>query len=237
MEADKFTLNDEIFAPNDAVTECLEVMDYQFKKKKLELKKVIRCDPTLEVKNDKTRYKQIIFNLLGNSLKFTTEGHVDVELNYQEENHTLVTTVSDTGCGIKPEEQASLFQVYGKMESHKKNNPHGVGFGLNICKKLSEAMGGRIACESEYCKGTRFSFVVLNKNGLNLGDSPNVELSVSHAAMTSHFEACTSIFVHNKSSRRLNRKILAVDDEPICGYVMLNLIKALKYDVDLVYLY
>jgi hypothetical protein len=236
MEADKFTLNDELFAPSAAVTECLEVMEYQYKKKKIALNKIITCEPSMEIKNDKNRYKQVIFNLLGNALKFTTEGHVDVEISYHEDTQSLLTTVTDTGAGIKPEEQSSLFQVYGKMESHKRNNPHGVGFGLNICKKLTEAMGGKITCVSEYGKGTCFTFTVLNKFNHHLSlDSPTCDPSIQHSRFNSQNLMFTQIHVSNGSESQIKKqKILAVDDEPLCGYVILNHIKSFVYEIELV---
>ncbi len=237
IEANKFTLNDESFFPNVAITECLEVMEFQFKKKGLELLKNNACMPDLEITNDKTRYKQIVFNLLGNALKFTQKGHVDVALVYDEENRILKTTVSDTGIGIKSEEQPTLFKMYGKMESHKKSNPHGVGFGLNICKRLSETMGGGITFHSEYGKGTEFTFTVQNKSAAAAPISmkrAEAETGAASATIVAT-ESIAIEMVHTESALTKpckKGKVLVVDDEYICGYVLQNLIKSFGYETE-----
>eukprot|EP01022_Parablepharisma_sp_SALTPOND_P021107 TRINITY_DN403_c0_g1_i1.p1 TRINITY_DN403_c0_g1~~TRINITY_DN403_c0_g1_i1.p1 ORF type:complete len:575 (-),score=73.63 TRINITY_DN403_c0_g1_i1:90-1814(-) len=214
IEANKFSLNDEVFSPEVAVTECVEVMEFQYHKKGLELYKKSECDAELLVKTDKTRYKQVLFNLLGNALKFTPSGHVKIVLSYLKESNMLKTTVSDTGIGIKSEEQPRLFQMYGKMDSHRQSNPQGVGFGLHICKKLTQAMGGEISLRSEYGKGSEFTFTVLNK----LHEPPKPEIIMTKV---------------NSKANLKEKKVLVVDDENICGYVLQQLISSLGYMCEL----
>jgi len=231
IEADKFTLNDESFSPGSAITECVEVLAFQYRKKRIGLNTNNLCPTGLEIRNDKTRYKQIVFNLLGNALKFTQEGHVDVEVSYQ--NGTLATTIADTGTGIKPEEQQSLFQVYGKMESHKRNNPHGVGFGLNICKRLSEAMGGSIMFRSEYGHGTSFTFVVQDRK------ESSEEKSVATNGIRLNLQSSSSLHLVLHSLEegyrdKLQHRVLTVDDNFECGFVMHKLTKSFGYEADLV---
>ncbi len=216
LEANKFSLNHETFCPVAAVKECLEVMEYQFKKKEI----AIGCStlsPVPKIVNDHNRYKQIIFNLLGNALKFTKSGRVTVSLEYCHELKSLKTTVNDTGIGIKPDDLSHLFQAYGKLEAHRPNNPHGVGFGLNICKRLSEAMGGSIRVASEYGKGATFTFTIADETKDKGIISADAAEKIAAAVVP------------------LKGKVLAVDDECMCGVVLQGMLKSLGHDTELVF--
>ena len=124
MEANKFKLRNESFSPLEAAAECRDVMQFQFEEKKLGLH--LQADDSIPaIVADKNRYKQIIFNLLGNALKFTKEGYVETSINYNREERKLITIVTDTGAGMTPEEQAKLFQMYTRIEAHSSINPQG----------------------------------------------------------------------------------------------------------------
>lgn len=93
------------------------------------------------LKSDSKRYKQVLFNLLGNAVKFTFKGGITVTLDYlTDETMTkkpiLRTSVSDTGIGIKAEEIKKLFQFFGRVTSSKHLNRGGMGFGLSISKMI-----------------------------------------------------------------------------------------------------
>lgn len=79
---------------------------------------------------DPKRYKQVIFNLVGNALKFTFNGGITLEVRI--DNDILETKCIDTGIGIKEEEQKSLFKSFGKLQDPKEINKNGLGLGLNI---------------------------------------------------------------------------------------------------------
>jgi signal transduction histidine kinase len=81
---------------------------------------------------DKKRYKQILFNLLGNANKFTFKGAITMRIDCR--NNTLITEVTDTGIGIKEEDLKLLFKHFGKLESSKNINKHGMGLGLTVTK-------------------------------------------------------------------------------------------------------
>lgn len=83
---------------------------------------------------DPKRYKQVIFNLIGNAVKFTFEGGITIRVNYQ--NNILVTECEDTGIGIKEEDKVKLFKSFGKLHDSKDINKNGLGLGLNISQLI-----------------------------------------------------------------------------------------------------
>jgi signal transduction histidine kinase/ActR/RegA family two-component response regulator len=109
---------------------------------------------------DAVRLKQVFNNLIGNALKFTTEGQVVVSahLELSPEGQRLVGVVSDTGPGIPLEKQASIFVPFSPDSDTVAG---GAGLGLSICRELVEAMGGRISVESALGKGATFRFDAL----------------------------------------------------------------------------
>ena len=98
------------------------------------------------IRTDKKRYKQVLFNLLGNAVKFTFSGSITIRLSYL--NSRLITKVTDTGSGIKPDEIQRLFQFFGKATSSKTFNQGGMGFGLTISKMIVSHFDGEIKVES-----------------------------------------------------------------------------------------
>ncbi|MEM1441156.1 MAG: response regulator [Verrucomicrobiota bacterium] len=115
-----------------------------------------RGEEAVSLVADDRRVRQVLGNLVGNACKFTKEGQVTVEARGREIHHEpwIEFTVTDTGRGMSPEEQAKAFVPF---VSNKKDNAGGSGLGLSICKELVGQMGGRIGFVSELGKGTHFS--------------------------------------------------------------------------------
>ncbi len=129
-------------------------------------------NPTLPctLVGDESRIRQILINLLGNSVKYTTNGVISLKLTYErlsKDAIDLCIEVSDTGCGIPPSEKEKLFKRFdsGNVKSRKFNE--GTGLGLSICSELAEMMGGGISVESELGKGSSFAVTVRQKIGEN----------------------------------------------------------------------
>ena len=113
-----------------------------------------QAEPDVIVNIDMTRTKQVINNFLSNAFKFTTEGSITLGWRYVEGTDQIEVYVQDTGIGVKPEKQATLFERYVKVNETDK----GTGLGLNISKSIIEKQGGTIGVESEYGKGSKFFF-------------------------------------------------------------------------------
>ena len=105
---------------------------------------------------DEHRFRQFLFNLIGNAVKFTDRGTVTVAATYKSTD--LEVSVSDTGCGIPPDMLTHILDPFVQVQdpSHAADRARGTGLGLSICKSLIEAMGGKLVVESEVGKGSTF---------------------------------------------------------------------------------
>jgi signal transduction histidine kinase len=121
-------------------------------------------DPTVAVLADPPRVKQILLNLVGNALKFTTTGGVTITV--VTEGETVAFVVRDTGCGIPPEQQSLLFGKFMRLDSRATAPEDGVGLGLSICRELVTLMGGEIALTSAGLeRGTEVRFTLPRARG------------------------------------------------------------------------
>ena len=109
---------------------------------------------------DEHRFRQILFNLIGNAVKFTERGSVTVSASYV--GTSLEVSVSDTGCGIPPDMLTHILDPFVQVldPSHAADRTGGTGLGLSICRRLVEAMGGKLLVESELGKGSTFKICI-----------------------------------------------------------------------------
>ena len=105
---------------------------------------------------DDTRIRQILLNLIGNALKFTTEGGVTVRARYDAGQARLRCEIVDTGLGIPADRLDRLFKRFSQVDASTTRSFGGTGLGLAICKGLAEAMGGDIGATSTFGKGSTF---------------------------------------------------------------------------------
>ena len=126
--------------------------------KKVDLK--IKIDPSLpaEVNGDDLRIRQILINLAGNAAKFTDTGSVTISAEKGESEGKIRFSVSDTGIGIKKEDLEKIFAEFQQVDMKMNRSKGGTGLGLSISKNLVRLMGGSLEVESEYGKGSVFSF-------------------------------------------------------------------------------
>ncbi len=115
------------------------------------------------VRADERKVKQVIFNLLGNAMKFTPDGGsvlVSVRKTAGQDGGHIEVSVSDTGIGISLEDRKKLFQPFQQLETGYEKKYSGTGLGLSLCKRFVELHGGSIWLESEQGKGSKFSFTI-----------------------------------------------------------------------------
>jgi len=119
---------------------------------------------------DPSRIRQIIFNLVGNAIKFTNSGYVKIRTNFK--NDLLQIAIEDTGIGITEEQMEYLFESFNQADKSTTRKFGGTGLGLAISKRLSSLMGGDITVESTYTKGTTFYITLpLKVSSQNLQDN------------------------------------------------------------------
>lgn len=146
----------------DLLTSTLAPLGFQAKTKEVKFSIVVEDDVPEYVAGDPTRLRQILLNLVGNAVKFTTTGEISVVLDTALERLRL--KVSDTGIGISKQAQASLFEPYVQADLSTMRKFGGSGLGLTIVKRLVSAMDGKIVVQSVPGRGTTFTvFLPLKK--------------------------------------------------------------------------
>jgi signal transduction histidine kinase/CheY-like chemotaxis protein len=163
IEAGKFKIETVDFDLMLLTQEIREMLIHTAETKKLLLNFNISPNTPVYLRCDNLRIKQILINLISNSIKFTNNGSITISIEKninQEKKWNLLFKVIDTGIGIKKEDQARLFQPYAQVEALINKSSEGTGLGLTISKKLVKAMGGEIWLDSEEGKGTTVSFTL-----------------------------------------------------------------------------
>lgn len=161
IEAGKMTIESAPFDLPVLLEEVVDLLASRAQEKNLEL--VCSVPPNLPSRliGDEGRIRQVLTNLLGNAVKFTSEGEVAVEAQVLEESDERVRirlAVRDTGIGIEESRQAAVFEAFTQADGSTTRRYGGTGLGLTICKQLVELMGGRIGLDSTPGKGSTFWF-------------------------------------------------------------------------------
>ncbi len=177
---------------------------------------------------DEIRIKQIITNILSNAVKYTKEGSVTFKAGFQKidddpDSIRLMISVSDTGIGIKPEDMKRLFLAFERIEEKKNRNIEGTGLGMSIAQSFLDMMGSRMEVESEYGKGSTFSFTLIQevKSWNPIGDY-----------METFKRAVSERKKYRESFTAPYARLLVVDDTPVNLSVFRNLLKRTKVQID-----
>ncbi|MBF0190807.1 MAG: response regulator [Magnetococcales bacterium] len=161
MEAGRILLVSESFSPRRVVEETVQLMRVSAEERGLECVERIADDLPPRILGDGGRLRQVLLNLLGNAIKFTHQGRVELRLCWHpEEPDTLLFAVTDTGIGITPEQQQHIFDAFIQADVGITRRYGGTGLGLAISRRLVEMMGGRIWVESRFGQGSAFSFAL-----------------------------------------------------------------------------
>ena len=145
IEAGKFELENVEFNLRSTLNDIIKVLSIGADEKGIELTHFVQTDVPDVLVGDSARLRQVIINLIGNAIKFTTEGQVAVRIslpNITDENVVLQFSVADTGCGIPLESQKKLFSPFIQADSSTTKKHGGTGLGLAISKELVTMMAG-----------------------------------------------------------------------------------------------
>ena len=200
IEAGKLDLDDIEFDLPEALEETVRTMALRADQKKLELLCHIDPDIPRVVRGDPARLRQIVLNLLGNAIKFTERGEVELRVEkeaIQDVDAILHFRVRDTGIGIAAEKQKLIFDAFSQADGSTTRKYGGTGLGLTISRRLIKMMGGDIWTESEVGHGSTFHFTAR----FGLGQNHSEAL----APLADHLHGVKVLVVDDNAT---NRKIL-----------------------------
>lgn len=166
IESGKMSIEDDVYEPMSVLNDITNIINTRIGEKDIELILDILPDIPCKLIGDSNRLKQVIINLANNAVKFTQKGQVVLQVGYKRVSYDeieLEVSVVDTGIGIKKEDIEKLFKAFQQVDSKRNRNIEGTGLGLAISEKIVTLMGGNISVESEYGKGSKFSFWIPQK--------------------------------------------------------------------------
>lgn len=164
IDSDKLTLEQVPVRPAEFMLNICAVLRIKAANKHLQL--LLEMDEGLKKMNvitDPIRLSQVMYNLIGNAIKFTEKGSVTVKLSLvtkTESEAAVLFSIADTGIGIHPDKHEQIFELFTQAESHLTRKHEGTGLGLAIVKKILALFGSRIELESSQGRGSRFFFTI-----------------------------------------------------------------------------
>ena len=225
LEAGMIELNIEKYSLPELINTVNIINRELASKKKLTLNLELENSVPEYVLGDESRIRQILSNILQNSIKYTETGHVDFKIRCEEaegDNVNLVFTISDTGVGIATSDLENIFTKFQRFDVNKNRMVEGAGLGLALSKGYVDHMNGTIDIESEVGKGTIVTIIIPQ-------------------------ERCSDVYITDVENDGLNRedntqekqllapgcRVLLVDDVPMNLVILSELLKASKMTVDM----
>lgn len=202
-EANKLTLRKERFSPQRLLADLCSVMRMRARDKGIEMGVNAEGEIPETIEGDPTRLRQILLNLIGNAVKFTSQGRITITMRLENSEDAPVMSfeVRDTGIGIAPGDLERMFEPFEQAETSSSRRYQGAGLGLTISKHLTEMLGGTISVRSELGRGSVFSVRVPTGS---LHDVKYVSLDPNLLA--------TVHTTRPETQHQLNARILIVDD-------------------------
>ncbi|PXV96076.1 signal transduction histidine kinase [Lachnotalea glycerini] len=165
IESGKMIVTLEKYEFSSVINDVINMISIRLIGKDVEL--FVNVDPKIpsELLGDQVRIRQILINLLNNAVKFTHTGSITITIGsrFRQDSILLFINVADTGVGIKEENINKIFRSFVRVGEYENRNIEGTGLGLSICKQLLDLMGGSIAVQSEFGKGSIFSVLLPQK--------------------------------------------------------------------------
>lgn len=160
IEAGKISLELLCFHLPNVLNDSLRIMGFKAAEKDIQLHLKIAADVPTRVLGDSVRLRQVILNLVGNAIKFTSSGSVTISVERMPSNALLHFCVTDTGIGMTQSQVDQVFEAFTQADESTNRRFGGTGLGTTICRQIVELMKGEIWAESEHGKGSSFHFTV-----------------------------------------------------------------------------
>ena len=225
LEIQKMILTEAEYDTSDMFQEVVEIIQKKASEKKLNFQVQIDEKVPMKLQGDVTRIKQILLNVLSNAVKFTKEGSVAFNCEFEnvsENRIRFIISVADTGMGIRKEELENLFDAFKGSSAERVKKVEGAGLGLNITKHLLDLMDGEITVDSIYTQGSEFrlSFEQVVVDHTPMGE---LILKSSGKKKTSYY---------TRSFEAPEARILVVDDDDLNLVITSKLLQETKVIVD-----
>lgn len=227
IEAGKLEIDVTEFSLRRLLETALKPLVLRAQQKGLALDDAVESSVPDLLLGDAGRLRQVLTNLVGNAIKFTERGGVEVKVcaeAFREGKVTLRFEVKDTGIGIPPEKQQVVFEAFAQADGSTTRKYGGTGLGLSITKKIIEIMGGTIAVESEFGKGSNFHFI------LHFPVAVGVESRDREAGPWKTDESAFSF--NPEFPTRAQSRILIAEDNPANQKVVVCLLQKRGYAVE-----
>jgi len=174
IEAGKMELRYEMVNYRDFIEEIRDIFSAKAEEKGLDIILDIQQTLPQNLLLDESRLRQVMFNLIGNAIKFTEDGYIHIYtvmrgINHEDNTVDILIGVEDTGIGIKAESQEKIFDAFIQQDGQSTKHYGGTGLGLTISRRLVEMMGGKILLDSEKGKGSVFK-IFLNNIPISYGE-------------------------------------------------------------------
>ncbi len=219
LDAGKVELESLDFSPEQLVNSVISLLSSRAMEKRLRLSMDLAPEMPLWLRGDPTRLRQILFNLVGNAIKFTKQGSISVIGSHRVLDDGALEVrfeVRDTGIGISEPAREHLFARFSQADSSTTREFGGTGLGLAICKRLTELMGGDIGVKSELGRGSTFYFTIRCLRGEEPHDATTLPEATAKA----------------RSTRPL--RILVAEDNSVNQLVIKMVLRKLGHSVDTV---
>ncbi|MCI5135056.1 MAG: PAS domain S-box protein [Candidatus Electrothrix sp. AW2] len=215
IEQERFRLKPAIFRLKESVQDTVQILKYQAQDKGLDLHYTIDPKVPRSLYGDAKRLRQILINLLNNSIKFSEKGTVTLQIFLQESNDNdalLEFQVKDNGIGIAKEKLKYIFDPFFQADGSTSRDFEGTGLGLTVCYRLCKMMGGDIGVESTLGQGSTFTFTARFKRVHEL-NSPHLESTLEQNVAQQGLRIL--VVDDNESNRYLAAAMLQKDNHQI----------------------
>ncbi|OGU17363.1 MAG: hypothetical protein A2076_03955 [Geobacteraceae bacterium GWC2_53_11] len=241
IEADRLELETADFDLQPVIADTINLLSLHAREKGVKLVSLMDSDVPTALRGDAGRLRQIVTNLVGNAIKFTSSGTVTLQIRKDSEDEQLTTLrflVSDSGIGIAADKLEHIFAPFIQADSSTTRRFGGTGLGLAICKKLTEMMGGEIGVESAEGVGSTFWFTVVMEKRFNAPSLDGRGVGVGEVGInidSGTFPPTLTLPRKGGGDSLSNAdeiRILLAEDEPNAQMILPKLLKNYGYLVD-----
>ena len=230
IESGKYEIIEEEYDLAELIYDVSTMIRSRLKDKEIDLKLCVYSDLPRRVIGDEMRVRQILVNILGNAVKFTSYGSIELkcECRRLSDDYVFYFDVTDTGVGIKEEDIKKIFGVFNQVDTRKNRNIQGTGLGLAISRNLAIMMSGNISVDSVYGEGSTFHISLHQKASGSEQIGPKMAMELEQFK----FEP-----VHNEQEEKTvsykDKRVLVVDDNLVNLQIARGLMEPYEMTIDL----